>query len=116
MNGSAPSLHARRVLEGRRFVTCAVASASDGSRTPRTPRTDVVAFFAALQFATARPLRALGVVQRMALRSSARVPPHILFRLLGSVDPVARPVFGQDPRSPASWSDRCASRTTGGIV
>jgi hypothetical protein len=75
------------------------------------PRTDVIVVFAALRFAMARRLRTLGVVQRM--RSSVNVLGHVLPRLLGSASPVARPVHGQDPRSPAQWSDRCALRATG---
>src|SRR5262249_15029929 len=41
--------------------------------TAHTPPTDVVVLFAALWFATARPLRRLGVVQRIALWSSVSV-------------------------------------------
>jgi hypothetical protein len=110
-----------RVASRRRFVTFAVPSASNAPRTPRTPCVDVVFLFVALRCATARPLRTLGVVQRMPQRSSASLLGHVLPRVLGRPDPVAPPIDGQTrgcvgSRSPASWSDRCALRATGGVV
>src|SRR4029453_10136571 len=49
-----------------RLVTLAMASASNAPRTPRAPRTDGVFLFAALPFATARPLRTLDRGERVA--------------------------------------------------
>jgi hypothetical protein len=57
-------------IRPRRLVTLAMASASNAPRTPRAPRTDGVFLFAALPFATARPLRTLDRVQRMAQQSA----------------------------------------------
>ena len=58
-------------------------------------RTDVVFLFALLRFATARTLRTLGVVPRMAERSTAKVVGHDLRCLttLGYEQEPSRPVI-----------------------
>src|SRR4029453_15908045 len=75
---------------------------------------------AALGFRTARRLRTLGRVPRMAQRSSPSIAGHVPPLLLGCPAPAAPPV-GEgrgyvESRAPSSWSDRRALRAAGRVV
>jgi hypothetical protein len=105
----------------RRLVSFAVASPSTAPRRRGLGVGTSSSSSLRFGFATARPLRTLGRVQRMAQRSSASMLGHILPSLLGRADPLAPPVDGQSwgrvgSFLPASWSAQCALRATGGVV